>query len=93
MLLRDLKLKPRAPDNRYWLAATVDLKDGTVLCIQQPTEVHTDYRPHTWFIVHGADYFTGITWHNEIDEFEAQAVLDHYLQTIGPSDDPTLESK
>lgn len=89
MLLRDLKMKPRE-EKRYFDCCWVGLSDGSGLYVQR---VHqsTRYAPGTWFIFHHeccGDHGSNIRRNRyEMDEFEAQAVLDHYLQLHGVTDE------
>lgn len=82
MLLRDIKLEPRSKGNEYWLSARFTLADGTGrLTVQKSTAAYTD-SPHRWWIFLNTET-TAKPAYSDMDEFEAQAVLDHYVFNIG----------
>ncbi|RZN09690.1 hypothetical protein CWO91_16815 [Bradyrhizobium genosp. SA-3] len=89
MLLRDLKMEPREREHyfdKYW----VNLRDGSALFIQRAASTKLRYPVGTWFIFHAATYGSHshyLATRYELDEFEAQAVFDHYLQFHGVTDE------
>ncbi|WP_454627720.1 hypothetical protein [Bradyrhizobium cenepequi] len=94
MILRDIPLQPRESEH-FFEAAWVTLKDGSALFIQHATE-RQGRLAGLWFIFHSkkrGNYVDVINNRYDMDEFEAQCVLDHYVQTIGiaPCNHQTLE--
>ena len=93
MLHRDLTWVPREKQ-RYWDCTAVQAGENTIF-VEKPIAHPHDYIGVIWVPgLHTAESIArclpdGFVAHDCSDEFEAQAVLDHYLQTIGPSDDPS----
>jgi hypothetical protein len=84
MILRDIPLKPRTLGNRYWNNASFILKNDTTLIVQQAAATNPTFRPGAWWVFYDAHQsHRAQVMHDDLDEMEAQAVLDHYIQTIG----------
>lgn len=85
MLLRDLPLKPREQEH-YFDMAWVDLADDTSLYWQFGRVASRRLNIGKWFCYRtrrGRSHAGYVETHEHMDEFEAQAVLDHYIQTVG----------
>jgi hypothetical protein len=88
MLVRDLPFKVQS-GNHFWQDTDV-LLDGPGLSvhIEKPTENNPNiqYRNRYWVGLRNSSEL-GARWHGTsadgLDEFEAQAILDHYIQEYG----------
>jgi hypothetical protein len=81
MILRDLVFKRGPEVNKYWEVCLIALRDGRHLRVTHPRETNNARSPANYW-VYLRDDSGVITLHVELDEFEAQAVLDHYLQKV-----------
>jgi hypothetical protein len=91
MILRDIPLKPRNADSEYdhWVCTTITVNPGFFIYIERahnadnPWCVYACMEPKGSFSQRITDDRISHMW---LGEFEAQAVLDHYLQqgTIKP---------
>lgn len=91
MLLRDLKMTPREVQ-RYFDECWLRLADGSKLHIQYGVSSQAQYDVNSpakslWFMTFTSKDHHPNTEHSGLSEFEAQAVLDHYLQLHGVTDE------
>jgi hypothetical protein len=93
MLLRDLALKPWGELPGAWDYTLVPLGGGSSLGIFRATKTNSARPAGSWNVYYNRseDLMRGgiaadgyRTDHTEMDEFEAQCVLDHYLQNKSP---------
>ena len=90
MLIRDLPLKPRNGSNEYWDSIVFHIYDGIRIRVQRATDKHYAYRHGSWWIYRFKDRGE-INKHLDMDEFEAQAVFDHYAQLYDLENNPALK--